>query len=259
MSSFSDPFQTDMDLQILKILPLKQQLSQIFSFLYGVTKIKDMDNLSTLFTFPYSNQLIFYQEILSFIDISRENNLYTRDYKGKLSKLRSQDNIINKFAEINQKLDLLDKLLSIDITTYLPDDLLVKNDIASMTHSMEVRSPLLDHEFMQLTAQMPPAFKLKNLQTKYIFKKIAKKFLPQEVIDKRKQPFLPPLDRWFREEYYEYIKSQLLDKQLLKLNIFKKDMLDKLIEDHYLFKENNAYLIWRLLCLREWLKIWFNL
>ncbi|MEK9183823.1 MAG: asparagine synthase (glutamine-hydrolyzing), partial [Patescibacteria group bacterium] len=78
--------------------------------------------------------------------------------------------------------DSLDQLLWVDINSYLPNDLLVKMDIATMAHSLEARSPLLDHEFMELTAKIPSSLKLRGDTNKYIFKKALEKILPAEIL-----------------------------------------------------------------------------
>src|SRR5205814_3088599 len=85
--------------------------------------------------------------------------------------------------------DLVDRILSVDVQTYLPGDLLVKMDIATMAHSLEARSPFLDHEFMELAASLPSAMKLHGRTTKYLLKRALADVLPAGILDRPKMGF----------------------------------------------------------------------
>jgi len=154
--------------------------------------------------------------------------------------------------------EMLDQLLYVDINSYLPETLLVKTDIASMAHSLEARSPFLDHEFMELTASMGSFLKLRNLKTKYLLRKIAKNFLPRKCINKRKQGFVPPLTYWFRGELSDYIKSELLGKYFLGFGLFDKNCLEQYIRENQQMVKDHTYMLWTLLTLKHWLEVWFR-
>ncbi len=158
----------------------------------------------------------------------------------------------------NQNLDLLDRVLNFGIQTYLPEDLLVKVDIASMASALEGRSPLLDHEFLELTAKIPASLKIKNNQNKYIFKKALKDFLPSQVLFKRKQGFSIPIDKWIREDLNKFSKEIILSKKAIKRNIFKQEELKKLFKEHETKKFNHGARIWALLWLELWFKEYFD-
>jgi len=245
----------------LKLLPFKNKFSNFASKLYQLTKKRDLGFIIRLLMLNYTNHITFYQDLVSFIDGDIRARLYNYEFK-KILKRVQDDNVntylIDKFKTI-ENLDILDQILSIDINTYLPNVLLVKADIASMAHSLEIRSPFVDHEFMELTSKMPSRFKLCKLQSKFILKKIAAYNLPSQSVNRRKQGFLPPLEHWFRGQYYDYVKSIILDKQFLSAEILNKKAIKNIIEDHKNFRANNAYIIWTFICLRHWLKTWFNL
>src|SRR4029079_18978104 len=93
---------------------------------------------------------------------------------------------------------LVDALLLTDQMTYLPNDLLVKVDIATMAISLEARSPFLDHEVIEFAASLPVNLKLRGLTTKYLLKKVLGKLLPQENLTRRKMGFGVPIAHWFR-------------------------------------------------------------
>ena len=88
------------------------------------------------------------------------------------------------------------RLLHVDASLWLPDDLLVKVDRATMAHSLEARVPYLDHEFVQACARLPSTWKLHGRTTKYILKKVAEKYLPREIVHRSKQGFVMPLTEW---------------------------------------------------------------
>jgi asparagine synthase (glutamine-hydrolysing) len=92
--------------------------------------------------------------------------------------------------------DPVNRLLDLDIQTYLTDDILTKVDIASMAHSLEVRCPLVDQELMMFAASLPGAMKLRGLTTKLILREVAKPLPPEKILTRSKQGFGLPVDRW---------------------------------------------------------------
>jgi len=179
-----------------------------------------------------------------------KHNLFTKEFKK--TELVSSYKKAKEYFE--QELGLLDQALSFGIKTYLPEDLLVKVDIASMGNALEGRSPLLDHEFLELTAKIPSSLKIKNNQNKYIYKKALKGFLPGEILSKKKQGFMIPLDKWMREDLNKFAKEIILSDKAIKRNIFQKEEIEKLFKEHEAKKFNHGSRIWALL----WLELWFQ-
>ena len=103
----------------------------------------------------------------------------------------------------------LDRLLALNIETYLLDDLLVKLDRTSMAHGLEVRSPFLDTELLEFAARLAPALKLRGLSLKRVLKRAMRDDLPAEILSRPKRGFGVPLDRWFREDLEAYTRSML--------------------------------------------------
>src|SRR5262249_48936733 len=106
--------------------------------------------------------------------------------------------------------DPLTRIQYVDVKTYLPDDILVKVDRASMAVSLEVRAPFLDHHMMELAASMPSSLKLRGRTGKYILKKAMSPVLPHDVLYRPKQGFAVPLDRWFRKELKDMAYAEIL-------------------------------------------------
>ena len=153
----------------------------------------------------------------------------------------------------------LDQTLSVDISTYLPDDLLVKVDIATMAVALEGRSPFLDHEFMELTAQIPFNLKLKGSNDKkYIFKKALDNILPPDIMYRPKMGFGVPIDHWFRADLNSYARDLLLGADSRVHQLFNKSAIERLFHDHEQKKTNNAPRIWSLLTLELWLREYFT-
>lgn len=148
--------------------------------------------------------------------------------------------------------DQLDKLLWVDINSYLPDDLLVKMDMATMAHSLEARSPLLDHEFMELTAKIPSSLKLKGGVNKYIFKQALKEILPAEILNRPKMGFVVPLDHWLRNELLSYLKATLLNAKALARSPVGKDEASRLVNEHAASQNDYSNELWTLLTLELW-------
>jgi len=142
--------------------------------------------------------------------------------------------------------------LGVDVATYLPDDLLVKMDIATMAHSLEARSPILDHVFMEFAASIPSSFKLRGLTKKYIFKRAVRDLLPAAVIDRPKMGFGVPTDRCFRRELRELAYDTLLDRRCLDRGLFRREIVRRLLDEHVSGGAEWHPHIWCLLFLELW-------
>lgn len=237
-------------------IPNKKMLAEVNRFLYETTKQK-IFRKGYRFLSSYSGAPVdFYRNIVDYFGQDEKEQLYTEEFKTKVKKSAWESYLADYYNKTNS--DWLDKILYTDIKTYLPDDLLVKVDIASMAHSTEIRSPFLDHEFMELVAKIPSGLKLRGQNKKYILKQLAYDLLPRECIDRPKQGFGVPLEHWFRGHLHEYLEQNLLDEKFVSYGWFKKDVLKKLISDHKEYKQNNANQLWALLMLRMWLKTWFE-
>lgn len=138
--------------------------------------------------------------------------------------------------------DDLTRLMWFDLHYYLPDDILVKVDRMSMFHALEVRSPYLDHHVVEYVFNLPLEYKIKKYATKYILKKIGLKYLPPEIVFRKKQGFMVPLDVWFKSE----LKSLFYDRAIMN-KIYNKSFVEKIYQDHLTGKEDNSVKMWLLL------------
>ncbi len=146
----------------------------------------------------------------------------------------------------------LDVLLETDVATYLPGDLLVKMDIASMAYSLEARSPLLDPELMQFAASLPTSYKARLGRKKWILRRAYRGRVPDEVLDGRKRGFGVPLGAWFRDELRGFARDVLLDPSTLERAGFREAPVRELLDLHDRGGADRSMQIWTLLMLALW-------
>jgi asparagine synthase (glutamine-hydrolysing) len=146
----------------------------------------------------------------------------------------------------------------IDIETYLPEDILTKVDRTSMLVSLEARVPLLDHVLMEYVATMPTALKLSDSGGKAILKRAMADALPPDVLHRRKMGFGVPLARWFRAELGDHAREVLLDDRTRRRGLLDTATVARLLEEHRSGRRDRATMLWALLCLEEWARVWLD-
>jgi asparagine synthase (glutamine-hydrolysing) len=161
-------------------------------------------------------------------------------------------NSLDAWLARGRDLDFLSRIEYVDALTYLPEDILVKVDRASMTHSLETRAPLLDYRFVELMASVPSNIRLRGGQGKWIFKRALRGWLPDIVLNRPKQGFAVPLRQWFRGELAEYMRAILLDPQTRARGLWRMDALERLLTDHIARPRSLDGVIWTLLVLELW-------
>ncbi len=145
--------------------------------------------------------------------------------------------------------DPLSRIQYVDIKTYLPDDILAKVDRASMAVSLEVRAPMLDHHFLELTAKIPSSLKLRGTSGKHIFKKAMAGILPHDILYRPKQGFAVPLARWFRRELRDLAHDAIFSRDD---GILDQTYLKKLWNEHQNGTYDRSSHLWSVLMYREW-------
>jgi len=145
--------------------------------------------------------------------------------------------------------DPLSRIQYVDIKTYLVDDILVKVDRASMANSLEVRCPLLDHQLMELIAQIPSDLKLRRGIGKYIFKKSLQPVLPESILTRRKWGFGMPLATWFRQDLKDYSYETLFGTQDEYLNY---PFVTQCWKQHQRGQRDWSALLWTVLMFKSW-------
>lgn len=145
-----------------------------------------------------------------------------------------------------------------DIHTYLPDDLMVKVDVASMAHGLEARSPLLDHVFVEWAATISEDVKMAGGETKALFKRAMEPYLPRELLYRPKMGFGCPIDHWLRGELKEMAYDVLLSASAAGRGIFRRDYVERLLDEHVGGTSSHHTRLWALLMLELWFRTWVD-
>lgn len=148
--------------------------------------------------------------------------------------------------------DWTDATLDADVNLYLIDDLLVKMDRATMAHSLEARSPLLDHVFMEFVAALPAEMKLLGGEKKRLLKAALRGVLPDTILDRPKMGFGAPLPNWFRTDLREMAHDVLLSPRSVQRGYFEPKVVAGLLADHCSGREDQSTYLWDLLVLELW-------
>jgi asparagine synthase (glutamine-hydrolysing) len=146
----------------------------------------------------------------------------------------------------------IDRMLDVDVQTYLPADLLVKMDIATMAYSVEGRSPLLDHKLMEFAASLPPSLKLQGMTGKRLLKSALSDILPAEILHRRKMGFGVPLTHWFRNELRNLPGEVLLGSDSRVQTYVKPEAIREMIQQHHAGTADHSLRLWVLLQLEMW-------
>jgi asparagine synthase (glutamine-hydrolysing) len=153
---------------------------------------------------------------------------------------------------------VLERLLDADVQTYLPDDLLVKMDVATMAHSVEARSPLLDPAIMELAAGLPLEMKLAGTTSKRVFKQAVREWLPAGLADRPKMGFRIPFAQWLRGPLRDLPGDVLLDPRALGRGMFRPERLRAIVAEHREGTHDHAQRIWTLLALELWFQTYVD-
>ena len=202
---------------------------------------------------PYYSHLLAWD----YFDDAARIELYEPDFLASLGERSFMSVIADPYAESDAE-DALSRILDVDVQTYLPSDLLVKMDIASMAHSLEVRSPLLDHVFMETAAAIPAGRKLAGPTKKRVYKDALRGWLPDHLLDRPKMGFGVPLVDWFRGELRDLPREVLLDPHSLRRGIFREAGVRRIVDDHVSGATDNAFKIWTLMQFELWLRTYVD-
>ena len=150
-----------------------------------------------------------------------------------------------------------DRMIRSDLSAYLPGDLLVKVDIATMANSLELRSPLLDVNVVEWGVSLPRKYKIKGFETKHILKDVARSLVPAELIDRPKMGFGIPRAEWLRTGMREMVIDTLTDTTATQRGWFNSNEVKKVIDTH-MAGEDKDNIIWPILMLELWARTWLD-
>jgi asparagine synthase (glutamine-hydrolysing) len=198
-----------------------------------------------------------YLEWICIFNEARRAQLYSDDLIARLPD-RDPFNFLAAAYQRAGSRDAVTAASLVDMTTYLPCDLMTKVDMASMAHGLECRQPLLDYRVVELAAQMPLALKVRGRCSKWILKHAFGELLPPEIVRRRKMGFGVPLEEWFRTELHDFARDVLLAPMSLSRGYFRPEIIRQYLDDHQSGKFNHAHRLWALVILELWCQEWLD-
>ena len=211
------------------------------------SRIRDVKRFLSAANLPRTKR---YQRWMTAFDEEQKSNILTEDFQMRAQSADSD--VLEKWFAAANGSGVLDAAMLTDQMTYLPNDLLVKVDIASMANSLEARSPLLDHNVIEFAASLPENLKMQRFETKSLLKKVAARLVPREVIYRRKMGFGVPIGKWFRNEMKDFVRDALLSPAALGRGIVKREAIEKYVNEHTTGSRDHAAQLWTLLMLELW-------
>ncbi len=194
-----------------------------------------------------------YLHWMSYFRARQKRGLYTAEFQSELAGHDGGRWLLGLLDSLGRNgADPLDALLAADVESYLPYDLLVKMDIATMANSLEARSPFLDHKVMEFCARLPSRYKRRGTTLKYLLKKVARGILPAENLNRRKMGFGVPVGEWMRGELRAEMESLLLSPGARTRRYLRPSAVRRLLQQHFEAKHDYAFQLWALF----WLELW---
>jgi asparagine synthase (glutamine-hydrolysing) len=172
--------------------------------------------------------------------------LFSSSFRNSLQGYRANE-VFHAHIKDKPFSDALSMVQYLDYKTYLPGDILTKVDRASMAHSLEVRTPFLDYEFVEWAARLPAGVKLKGSQGKHVLKEALRPVLPEQVLFRTKMGFGVPLDMWFRGSLRTHIGDVVKGERLADSGFFDADVLKRVVNEHHSGLRDHSSILWSLL------------
>jgi asparagine synthase (glutamine-hydrolysing) len=194
--------------------------------------------------------------VLRFTQQSKQR-LFTESARNMVSDAASQEKILHFFNAENAE-HVVDKMLYTDLMTRIPDQLMATSDRMTMAHSLEARSPLIDHKVVEFAARMPADMKLRGTRIKYMLRRVASRYLPEELTRLKKQGFRFPLGIWFRTDLQQFLRNLFAQSRFVELGLFEQAYIDTLLDEHISGKVDHNYRIWMLMNLEIWYRLFFE-
>jgi len=184
---------------------------------------------------------------------AQKASLYTDDFAHLLAG-HDAGHWLREALAPEPHLDAVDAVQRADTLMYLPQDCLVKVDIASMANSLEARSPLLDHRLVEFCAALPSSYKLQGRTSKVLLRRLMKDRLPPAILTRPKMGFGVPVGAWLRGELFPVLEDTILSPRAFARGYFRPDAVQSLVTDHLTQRADRTPHIWALLMLELWFR-----
>ena len=177
--------------------------------------------------------------------------LYTGAMAAAVRDASSPDLLREAFARCSAK-DPLNRVLEVDCTTLLPDQVLAFVDRLSMAHSIEVRPPFLDYRLVELAFSLPGRLKIRNGTTKFVLREAVRGLLPPGILERKKEGFLLPINVWLVRRFRGFVEAVLAPRRLAGHGLLRPEAVHQLLEEHYAGRADHANRIWTLAMFQCW-------
>jgi len=199
----------------------------------------------------HMSQADLYLSRLELVTPAVKEQLYTPGFRFATRGMDARE-LVRSAIESSQGETLVERCGHADAMTYLPDDILVKVDIASMAFALECRSPFLDHELAEFVGTLPARLKMRRLEGKRILKRAIQSQVPPSVVSRSKQGFGVPLEHWFRGGLDELLRERLLAPEARQRGLFEPSAVERLVNEHTSGEQDHRNALFPLLMLESW-------
>jgi asparagine synthase (glutamine-hydrolysing) len=176
---------------------------------------------------------------------ARKQALFTHTAWARIGAAASE-RLLEQYFEDGSASAFLDRMLHADCMTRLADGQLPITDKMAMAHSLELRSPFLDRRVAEFAMRIPAPMKLKKGRLKYVTRRLAERYLPHQLVYRRKQGFGFPLALWLRGSLRPLLKRTIEQSRLAEAGVFRADEMMRLAEEHWSGENDHNYRLWML-------------
>ncbi|HYG61529.1 MAG TPA: asparagine synthase (glutamine-hydrolyzing) [Thermoanaerobaculia bacterium] len=197
-----------------------------------------------------------YAQATAFFRFGQEGKggIYTPEVVAELAGLDPMESVIRGFDDAEAS-DDLDRMLSADIATRMPEHSLVLTDRMTMAQSLEGRSPLLDHRLAEFVATLPANMKLRGRTLKYLMRRVAASYLPETILKRPKQGFMFPLAAWIKGPLLPVLRRLIAEGAVIEAGIFRREALERLLAEHLANRADHHVRLWLVLNVEVWYRL----
>jgi asparagine synthase (glutamine-hydrolysing) len=227
-------------------------------FISFIVRNSPLDKLG-YFNFFYKNFANKVKKIDNLILKKNINELYiafisASGYENIATKPEEEINILQHLFQTLSSLSHVQKIMILDLVTYLSDDILTKVDRASMSVGLETRMPFLDHRIVDFSFQLPLHYKIQNSNTKIILRKILNKYVPPAIYERPKSGFAAPIGLWLKTTLKDWAEDLLNANRMKEEGFLNYTEVHKIWNEHIQNKNNHESLLWNILMFQSWIR-----
>ena len=177
---------------------------------------------------------------------------------GKQSEDASGEQFMRGFLMSDDRRDLYARATDLSVGGYLPEYQLCYMDRMSMAHGLEVRSPLCDYRLVEFATRLPASYRLKGSESKHILKSVSGRWLPQQIIHRKKVGFDSPIGQWFKDELKDFLASFLSKEQVRRSGLLNPEAVQRMIGDHVSGLKDYSLQLWSIVALEAWYRMYIE-